>query len=416
MKQLKPLKENRQDIHKQKRAGKIVKKLLPLGIVTAILLSLAIFLTTWSGVSTSSSVVSYIFSGTSLKSSEGRVNILLLGIAGGRHDGSNLTDTIMVASYNLKTNQVYLISLPRDLWLPSLQSKANAVYQQGLSQKNGLGLTKTVIGNILGLPIHYALRIDFRGFVNAVDALEGIEVLIDKSFDDYNYPIDGKETDLCGYEEKEIDFSPEQAKELNIEPGKKKVFVSPDGKIATDSAEEDKGAKYFSCRYEHLEFAKGLTAMDGATALKFVRSRHGTNGQGSDFARSQRQQQVIEAIKGKMLSFETLTSPDKISQLIDTFDRSLDTDILVKDILELYKLSKKVEGIHSFVIDDSKKQNLPNGKASLLIHPPRDEYGGAYVLVSQDDDFSTVQGYVRKLLSGEITDYEATASARTSNK
>ena len=229
---------------------------------------------------------------------------------------------------------------------------------------------------------------------------------MEKSFDDYNYPIEGKENDLCGYEEKEIDFSEDQAKQLGIEPGKKKVFVAPDGKIATDSAQEDMGAKYFTCRYEHLKFTKGLIRMDGDMALKFVRSRHGTNGQGSDFTRSMRQQKVIEAIKGKILSFETLTNPDKISQLIETFDRSLDTDILVKDILELYKLSKKVESMHSFVIDD---------RTSLLVNPPRAEYGGAYVLVSQDDDFNSVQGYVKKILEGE-TKYEATASARTGNK
>ena len=74
----------------------------------------------------------------------------------------------MVASYNLKTNQIYLFSIPRDLWLPALKSKANAVYQIGLSEKEGLELSKTVFGNVLGLPIHYAVRVDFRGFVQAI--------------------------------------------------------------------------------------------------------------------------------------------------------------------------------------------------------------------------------------------------------
>ena len=55
---------------------------------------------------------------------------------------------------------------------------------------------------------------------------------MEKSFDDYNYPIEGKENDLCGYEEKEIDFSEDQAKQLGIEPGKKiKVFETDFGKI-----------------------------------------------------------------------------------------------------------------------------------------------------------------------------------------
>lgn len=399
-------KDNPRKVRKVKKA---IGKLFPYVLVIGILVALSIFLITLSGTR---SVVNYIFSGSNLKSAGNRVNILLLGIGGGTHDGANLTDTIMVASYNLKTSQVYLISIPRDLWLPPLKAKANAVYEIGLEQNNGLGLAKTVMGNILGIPIQYALRIDFRGFVQAVDDISGIDISVDQTFDDYNYPIDGKENDLCGYTEKEIDFSVDQAKQLNIDPGKQKVFIAPDGTIATDSAREDMGPKYFSCRYEHLHFDSGLTHMDGTTALKYVRSRHGTNGEGSDFARSKRQEKVIAAVRAKMLSIATLTNPGKISELINTFGRSIDTDIAVKDIPEFYNLFKKIDKTHTLVLDDSKKTDLSNGRTSLLISPPANQYGGAYVLTSQDDDFSEVAQYVRKVLTGEITDYEATAAAR----
>ena len=412
MKNLRPLQLQRDrqgNSSKLKRVKNITKKLIPLLVVIGILMSLAFFLTTLSGTS---SYVSQILSGTSLRSSDDRVNVLLLGIAGGTHDGANLTDTIMVASYNLKSNQVDLISIPRDLWLPSLRSKANAVYQIGLSQNNGLGLAKTVVGNILGIPVHYGLRVDFGGFAQAVDAIDRIEVLVENSFDDYKYPILGKENDLCGLEEKEMDFNEEEAKKLNIDPGKRKVLISSDGSIATDSAEEDKGIKYFSCRYEHINFEKGQIHMNGKVALSFVRSRHGTNGEGSDFARSKRQQKVIEAIKSKILSLETLANPQRVSDLVKTFGRSIDTDISVKDTLEFYKLSRQISRIQSFVLDDSKKVGLPDGRTSLFINPPRDEYGGAYVLISEDDDFSIVAGYVRKILKGEITEYDATSAAR----
>lgn len=400
------------------RLGKVrknnpFKKLAPLLLVIAILIAFGWFLMSLSGTS---SYVTSLLSGVPLKSTDGRVNVALLGIAGGAHEGPNLTDTIMVASYNLKTNQVYLISIPRDLWLPALQSKANAVYQIGLSQASGLKLSKTVMGNILGIPIHYGLRMDFRGFIQGIDTLGGIEVVIDKSFDDFTYPIQGKENDLCGYEEKEIDFSEEEAAKLNIESGKRKVLIAPDGSIATDSAQEDKGMEYFSCRYERISFKKGLTQMDGQTALKFVRSRRGSSGEGSDFARSKRQEKVLEAVRSKVLSFETLTSPSKISELLKTFGQSIDTDISVKDALEFFKLSRKITKTLSFVLDDSRRLGLPDDRTSLLVSPPREEYGGAYVLVSQDDDFSYIQGYVRKILEGEITEYDATASARTSNK
>lgn len=395
-----------------KRVRKVLKRLVPITLILAILISLAIFLTTLSG---STTVVNYILSGTSLKSSEGRINILLLGISGGTRAGSNLTDTIMVASYNLKSNELYLISIPRDLWLPALSTKANAVYQTGISQGGGLSFAKTIVGNIVGLPIHYSLRVDFRGFIKMIDILEGIDVSVEKSFDDYNYPLEGKENDMCGNREEEKEFNEEEAKQLNIEPGKRKVLILPDGKIATDSAEEDKGAKYFTCRYEHISFKKGETHMDGEEVLKFVRSRHGTNGEASDFARSERQQKVLEAIRAKVLSAQTLFDLDKITELIKTLGKSLETDISVKDALEFYKLAKDLKTTHSIVLDDSRRANLPPGRLSLLVHPPALEYSGAYVLISEDDDFATIQEYIRGVLSGQIKDEEATTSARGSN-
>ena len=180
-----------------------------------------------------------------------------------------------------------------------------------------------------------------------------------------------------------------------------KVFISPDGKIATDSAQEDMGAKYFSCRYEHIHFDKGVVHMDGETALKFVRSRHGTKGEASDFARSKRQETVIKAIRERVLSFETLTNPQKISDLVKALGKSIDTDISVKDAIEFYKLSKKLTETKSLVLDEL-----------LLYHPPATDYGGAYVLISQDDDFSTIQNYVKDVFLKD----ESSSSARPGNK
>ena len=224
---MKPIRFESQQPVKKKKVKKIFRKLLPIVLIIAILLGVAIFI---SAKSSSDSVVNYLFPTTNLKVSNGLVNVLLLGTPGGRHDGPSLTDTMMVASYNLKTNKLYLISIPRDLWLPAFKAKANTVYLRGLKQGNGLEFAQTVIGNIVGLPIKYALRVDFNGFVKVIDALGGIDVEVSRTFDDYRYPITGKEDDLCGFEEKEIDFSQEEAIKLNIEPGKRKVFISPDGR------------------------------------------------------------------------------------------------------------------------------------------------------------------------------------------
>lgn len=360
-------------------------------------------------LSTNSSF-SFIFTGGSvLKSTDGKVNILLLGIAGGNHGGANLTDTIMVASVDTINHNINLISIPRDLYLDGIKNKVNAVYETGLIRGQGLTFSQTMVGGILGIPIHYVVRVDFNGFIKAVDQIGGIDVNVDRAFDDYVYPITGKENELCGANETEKDFSPDEAKSLNIDPGKRKVFILADGKIATDAADEAKGQQYFSCRYEHISFNKGLVHMDGATALKFVRSRHGTNGEGSDFARSARQEKVITAFKSKILSLQTLTDASKISNLMATFGQSLDTNLNVTEGLELLKVTRKNEHIGSYVINGSSK--LP-----LLINPPLGDYG-AWVLIPKVglDNFTQIQESVKDILNNTRRINESSASARTGN-
>lgn len=382
------------------KKNSLLKWVLPFLIVGGVIIILGFFYSLFSGPG---STVSMIFNiGTSLKNTDNRVNVLLLGNAGGTHDGATLTDTIMVASIDLKTNKTYLISLPRDFWIDKTKHKLNAAYDAGEKRGGGLNFTKQVVGDILGMPIHYGVRIDFGGFEKAIDLVDGIEVEVDRSFDDFLYPITGKEKDLCGFREEEKEFSEEEAKALNIEPGKLVVFIAPDGKIATDSAQEDKGVKYFSCRYEHLSFKKGLTYMDGETALKFVRSRHGTNSEGSDFARSKRQQKVLEAFRNRVLSFEVLANPSKVKELTQEFGESFETDIPITNMLEFYKLSKKMNGSRNIVIDDSRD-------LGLLINPPYKDYGGAYVLIPKEG-FEKIHQYVKKALEGGLD--EATGSAR----
>lgn len=331
-----------------------------------------------------------VFSGSTLRSDDDRVNILLLGNAGGDHDGPYLTDSIIVASYHLKSKKATLISIPRDMWLGDLRAKVNTAYEIGEKRDKGEGLefAKDEIDNVLGIPIHYGVRIDFRGFAKAIDLLGGIDVEVPKTFDDYNYPIAGKEDDLCGLQEKEVELSEEEAKKLSLKTGKQKVLIDDSGKIATEAAS-------FKCRYERIHFDQGISHMDGKTALKFVRSRMGTNGEGSDFARSRRQQAVIQAFKDKALSAETIFSVNKIGGLLETFGESVETDIRAENYLELYKMSKEVKSIRSVVLGD-----LGEGK-SLFINPPPSQYG-SWVLVPQEEDWGLVADYVRKVLQEEI--------------
>ena len=176
------------------------------------------------------SVFHYVLGGqSSVKAVDGKVNVLLLGVAGGVHDGPNLTDTIMVVSYDQKTKKATLISLPRDLWLTTNQSKVNALYQIGLNKGDGLGYARKGIENILGIEIPYAVRVDFSGFTKAIDLVGGLDINVVHSFDDYTYPIEGHQNDTCEYKESQVDIDEEKAKQLGVKAGKLKALLDPSG-------------------------------------------------------------------------------------------------------------------------------------------------------------------------------------------
>ncbi len=351
--------------------------------------------------SSGSAVFQYAMSaagGPTIKSTDDRVNVLLLGLAGGKHDGAMLTDSIIVASYHMKSNKVTMISVPRDLWMDGIKEKVNAAYEVGEERpEGGLAFASDKIDDVIGIPIHYAVRIDFAGFAKAIDLVEGVDVDVPKTFDDFNYPITGKEDDLCGLTEKEVEISTEQAESLKMKPGKQKVLVDASDKIATQSSD-------FACRFEHLHFNKGINHMDGETALKFVRSRMGTNGEGSDFARSRRQQLVIQAFRDKALSLSTLFNPSKISGLLNTFGQSVDTNIPKDDYLEFYNIAKNIKGISTIVLGD-----IGNGK-SVLVVGDVSKYG-RFVMVPPNDDYLPLQQYVKMKLDEDSQ--EATPSAQT---
>jgi LCP family protein required for cell wall assembly len=316
-----------------------------------------------------------------LKKTDGHTNILLIGIdkrsnvpysyrVNGKEVKKNgfLTDTILIASLDSKTKQVSMVSIPRDLYVkvPSFgkikehYTKINAVYSIGNTNDystGGVGLLSKKVEEIVGLPIHYSVRIDFDGFRKGVDVLGGLEILVEKSFDDYSYPREGKEDAVCS-----------------------------DGT--------------FNCQVEHLHFDQGLTRMNGDTALKFVRSRKGTNGEGSDFARAKRQQKVLIAAKDKALDLGNLADPNKLNNLFKEFGQSVETDLDVSAIVALYNFSKetKSDSIKSLVLDNSEN--------NFLYTPPESQYG-AYVLLPKGGTWTKIHEAVDNLLQSKTAENDS---------
>lgn len=318
-----------------------------------------------------------------LKSDNDRINILLLGTGGQGHDGPDLTDTIMLASIDKDGDDTVLISIPRDLWAPSLEAKINHAYAYG-QEKDGKGrqLAQDTVRRLFDLPIHYTVRVDFDGFIKAIDIVGGLDLTVDNSFVDERYPIPGKENELCGLtiETQEIDGI------------KTEVVKDATGSAIPLYTIPDQNNP-FTCRYETLEFKKGPTNMDGQTALKFVRSRHGTNGEGSDFSRSARQQKVILSFREKVFSLETFFDPKLIIDLIATFDTSIDTDVGSDEIPLFIKLSQKIDHtkIRTVVLDSDRE-------VSILVPGDPANYKGQFVLEPKNGTWTDLAEYVQ----GEI--------------
>ena len=307
---------------------------------------------------------------------DSRVNILILGIGGGKHEGPNLTDTIIFTTIDPRNKKMTLVSIPRDLWVPDLRQKINYAYASGEAKKEGGGLTlaKAVVEKILNQQVDYSIRIDFNGFIKAVDMIGGLDVTVDNTFDDNEYPISGKEEDPCEKTEEEILDLTEQ--------------------IATGSAT---GQEAFPCRYEHLHFDKGPMHMDGETALKFVRSRHAEGIEGSDFARSQRQEKIISAFKDKILSADTFLNPVKVVSLATILKDSIDTDIKSGEYDDFVKLAKKMRGakVVSAVVDAG---DDGASRPGLLMNPPiTEEFNNTWVLIPRlgSGKYVEIQDYVK---------------------
>jgi LCP family protein required for cell wall assembly len=231
---------------------------------------------------------------------DGRINILLMGIGGPGHDGSDRTDTMVVASIDPVNNKAVLLSVPRDLWVqvPKHGSmKINAAYAMGKydvlhkasssndntdAVKNGFAVANQTVESVLGIDIHYNALINFQAFKQAVDAVGGVTV---------NVP-----TDLV---------DPTMAWENNWNPVLAKA---------------------------------GNDQFDGKQALLYVRSRHTS----SDFARSERQRALILALKQKAVTLGTISNPIKLSKLMSSLGNNAVTDMSVSDAMRLYSIGKKI--------------------------------------------------------------------------
>lgn len=299
------------------------------------------------------------------------LNVLLLGYGGAGHQGGFLTDVIQLLHLDFETQQVAVISIPRDLWvkLPNgRQAKINQAFTLGEDSArpvaSGGQVAKEMATVVTGLPIDYFMAIDFVGFQRLIgEELGGITVDIPQTLEDPWYPIKGEELNPCGK-------IPEEIAELT----------------ATYSGFELE--KQFECRYEQLYFPQGEMHLEGGEALKYVRSRHGSSN--GDFDRSLRQQVVLTGIKEKLLSLKAL---EKAPEIFETFSKHIVTDF---DLPAVEYLLPAIKGLGQYQLNSvilSTDNVLTSGQAA----------DGQFILRSKAglNQWQDVRSYLEQELTAE---------------
>jgi len=270
-----------------------------------------------------------------------RTTILLLGSdVRPKDDGPWQTDTIMLLTLDPTTGQAGVLSIPRDLWVPipdHLNGRINTAYYLGDAGDyagGGPALAMETVRQNLGVAIQHYVRVDFQGFVKLIDLIGGIDVDVERTIDDPNYP-----------------------------------FWGPDG-------EEVYGQLYIEAGPHHF---------DGDMALKYARTRYN----GGDIERARRQQQVARAVLKRVTDLHLL--PDLLNnaaELYATLQASMQTDMSLDVIGKLATQALQVDRatIRFRVIDHTcvRPWTTPNGGQVLLplwdkIRPLRDEIFGVVV-------------------------------------
>lgn len=363
------------------RSHKILRRITGILLLLASLIFIGILGLRWVGGQTLSSKIDEIKlfnpiialgnnSGSVAETKKWVTNILIGGIGGKGHPGGELTDSLMLASLDNDTKSVTLFSIPRDFYVAYPKEskisagKINALYPIGQSENQGVNLLSQKVSEITGQPIHHYMIIDFTGFKSIVNALGWVEVNVPNDIYDREYPNE-------------------------------------------------------SWGYEVFSIKKWLQTLDGATALKFARSRHST----TDFDRSARQQLLVRAIKDKALSLGVIINPWKISDLINSVRDNLSTDLTVWELVDLGMNFKDIDNKNIVMYSLNNECDSGVCMPGAYLYQPSMELFGTWTVIpewasrSRLSKYDAIRRYVTNIFTfPQLHNQEAVISIVTNNK
>ena len=247
-----------------------------------------------------------------------KLQVLILG------ESTGMSDTIIVASYDPKTQDTALLSIPRDTFTGDNKKKAkyyekiNALYNHGETPEK----TRDAVNKITGMDLNYYILVDTEALIKLVDIIGGLY---------FDVPID-----------------------MNYDDGAQNL---------------------------HIHLKAGYQKLDGAQVEGLVRFRHNNDGTSyspdygiEDHGRNRTQREVIIAIAKQSLQFKNIT---EISNIIDVFKQYVKTNMNLNDVKDYLPYAIKldtssikvgllpgrddiVNGVWYFFHDEEETQELVN--------------------------------------------------------
>lgn len=255
-------------------------------------------------------------------------NILLLGIdRRSKKEESFRTDIMILTTFNTQSKKILFTSIPRDLWVGS--GKINGLYTL-----YGYDSLRRGVEELSGQTVDAYIRVDFEDLVWLVDSLGGLEITLDRAFSDYEYPNDATKT------------------------------------------------------YMAISFPEGKQVISGRQALQLSRSRHGNNGEGSDFMRMQRQHKILKSLPDAISSPKSIFNPFVIEKFFEAvLTQGFVTDLTLEDskVLWDYYKYKNEYTTDSFYLD-----------YEYLYSPPLPNEYGAWVLIPKNKDFTAIHNVIKE--------------------
>ncbi len=271
-----------------------------------------------------------------------RVNILVMGYGGSGHDGAYLTDSLVVMSLMPQSHHTTLVSVPRDLdvqYPPSSgnYNKINAVYpiasNSNADPVAGGDAVAQKVSLVTGMDVKYWITINFAGFRDFINAIGGVDVNVPDAFK-ANYPA-------------------------NDDPS-------------------------INASWKTIHFTKGLQHMNGETAIEYARARYVLDNpaEGTDFARSARQQLIMKAALTKLKDWHTWPS---FFSALDALKHTIYTNLSLADLTQ-FALKMDLNNAHRVGLSFSNV--LTDGRTS----------DGQDILLPKNQDWNAIKTYIKQQL------------------